>query len=146
MKRSRDSEEDVSCPLPGKQEVSSEPVSKVVGLDVESSNDEAETTTALQCSMPGHPPGLTFATYREYETHYNSTHTNRCLECGRNFPSSHYLDLHIAECHDALVEVKKDRGEAVVRTPQPGPCVFFFFFWVGILTKLKVRLSRRHLC
>lgn len=120
MKRSRDTEEETSSPLADEQEVTVVPVSKIVGLDVERPNDGSDTTTTLQCSMPGHPPGLKFATYHEYEAHYNSTHTNRCLECGRNFPSSHYLDLHIAECHDALVEIRKEKGEAVVRMLQPG--------------------------
>lgn len=115
MKRSRDSGEEADSPLDDVQEVSLRPVSKVIGLDVESLSDEALTATVIQCSMPGHLPGLSFATYNEYETHYNSTHTNRCLECWRNFPTSHYLDLHLAECHNVLVEIRKDKGEAVVR-------------------------------
>lgn len=114
MKRSRDSEVEGDSSLADEQSLASVPVSKVVGLDIESSDNDA-STAALQCSMPGHPPGLSFATYNQYETHYNNTHTNRCLECRKNFPSSHYLDLHIAECHDALVEVRRDKGEAVVR-------------------------------
>lgn len=140
MKRSRDSGEEANSPLADEQEVSLRPVSKVVGLDVESSNDEALTATAIQCSMPGHLPGLSFTTYNEYEAHYNSTHTNRCLECRRNFPTSHYLDLHIAECHDALVEIKKDKGEAVVRICRPGMCAR-----LHLLTKPTVCLLRRNL-
>lgn len=142
MKRSRDAEEETNSTLADEQEVTDVPVSKIVGLDVERSNDGSQTTTTLQCSMPGHLPGLRFATYNEYETHYISTHTNRCLECGRNFPSWHYLDLHIAECHDALVEIRREKGKAVVRMLQPGGTSARLF----MLTGPTVRLLRRNLC
>lgn len=115
MKRSRDLQEEVNSSFVNEQEAAIVPVAKVIGLDADRSNDGDSTATALQCSLPGHLPGLSFATYHEYESHYNNAHTNRCLECGKNFPSSHYLDLHIAECHDVLVEIRKDKGEAVVR-------------------------------
>lgn len=36
---------------------------------------------------------------------------NRCVECRKNFPTEHFLNLHIEENHDALVGVRKDRGE-----------------------------------
>src|SRR5689334_3565568 len=58
---------------------------------------------AMKCQLPPHAP-LSFSTYDEYEVHYKAAHTNRCSECRRNFPSDHYLTLHIAENHDPLRE------------------------------------------
>jgi len=66
----------------------------------------------MQCSLPPHSrQTISFATYEEYETHYNKTHVNRCLECGKNFPTEHFLSLHLAENHNPLAEVLKARGE-----------------------------------
>ncbi|KAK3090652.1 hypothetical protein FSP39_013403 [Pinctada imbricata] len=42
---------------------------------------------------------------QSYEVHYNSCHRNKCNECKRNFPSSHLLDIHIQEWHDAMFEL-----------------------------------------
>ncbi|KAH8600808.1 hypothetical protein B0O99DRAFT_609527 [Bisporella sp. PMI_857] len=63
------------------------------------------------CSLPGHAQNLRFSTYEEYEIHYNKTHLNRCLECRKNFPTNHFLNLHIEENHDALAAVRRERGE-----------------------------------
>jgi len=63
------------------------------------------------CSLPPHRQTLSFATYEEYEVHYLKTHTNRCTECRKNFPTEHFLNLHIEENHDSLVSVRKERGE-----------------------------------
>lgn len=64
----------------------------------------------LQCTLPPHKP-MNFASYQDYEAHYNSSHTNRCRECQKNFPSSHFLDLHLAEHHDPIVAAKREKGE-----------------------------------
>jgi len=68
-------------------------------------------STEMICSLPPHRQTLSFTSYDEYEVHYNKTHVNRCLKCRRNFPTTHFLNLHIEENHDALVSVKKERGE-----------------------------------
>lgn len=65
---------------------------------------------AMRCLLPPHNP-FTFATYNEYESHYQKTHTNRCLECGKNLPTAHFLDLHIAENHDPITASRKEAGE-----------------------------------
>lgn len=65
----------------------------------------------MRCSLPPHKEVLVFKTYEEFESHYNKAHTNRCLECGKNFPSSHILDLHHEECHDTFVALKREKGE-----------------------------------
>ncbi|KAK4997740.1 hypothetical protein LTR66_002905 [Elasticomyces elasticus] len=69
-------------------------------------------TTIMRCSLPPHEP-LDFGTYADYEVHYKQTHSNRCLECGNNFPTDHYLNLHIAENHDPLNEARRERGDKI---------------------------------
>jgi hypothetical protein len=68
----------------------------------------------MSCHLPPHPP-LTFANAEDYEVHYLHQHTNRCHECRRNFPSDHYLCLHIAENHDPIADARRERGEKTVR-------------------------------
>ncbi|KAI9837475.1 MAG: hypothetical protein M1819_007123 [Sarea resinae] len=65
----------------------------------------------MQCHLPPHRTPLSFPSYTAYETHYAQAHLNRCSECHRNFPSEHFLSLHIAENHDPLNEVRRARGE-----------------------------------
>lgn len=77
------------------------------------------------CALPPHRDGLTFADYDAYEVHYAQEHLNRCLECGRNFPTAHFLALHIAENHDPLNEARKARGEKIVRL-----ALFFYFMFL----------------
>jgi len=86
--------------------------SKIVHLDSESG--EAPPVTEMRCSLPGHRQTLSFTSFDEYDVHYAKAHTNRCVECRRNFPTEHFLNLHIEENHDALVSVRRDRGEKTV--------------------------------
>ena len=72
--------------------------------------EPTETVTTMRCSLPPHKP-LSFSTYSEYESHYQQAHTNRCLECRKNFPTSHFLALHIAENHDPIAATKREAGE-----------------------------------
>ncbi|KAF2816092.1 uncharacterized protein BDZ99DRAFT_458004 [Mytilinidion resinicola] len=64
----------------------------------------------MKCLLPPHQP-LDFTSFEDYEVHYQKAHVNRCQECHKNFPSDHYLGLHIAENHDPLNEIKRSRGE-----------------------------------
>ncbi|CAD0086090.1 unnamed protein product [Aureobasidium mustum] len=84
-----------------------QPPGKYTHLD-SSTPDTANTT--ITCALPPHHP-IKFTTYNDYEIHYHKAHSFRCLECGKNFPTEHFLSLHIAESHDPLNRVKKDRGE-----------------------------------
>jgi hypothetical protein len=74
----------------------------------------ADPPLTLHCELPPHKP-LTFSSSEDYEVHYSQQHTNRCQECQRNFPSDHYLRLHITENHDSFAAVKRQRGEPTVR-------------------------------
>ncbi|KAF4337649.1 hypothetical protein FBEOM_8469 [Fusarium beomiforme] len=109
MKRSRELEELDSDSEHTKPEPFLRPVSKVTQL--ESAIDDEENTIAMRCNLPPHREAQAFRSYDEYEVHYNKAHTNRCLECHKNFPSEHLLNVHIEEYHDPLVTVKREQGE-----------------------------------
>ncbi|KAK4196708.1 hypothetical protein QBC40DRAFT_286808 [Triangularia verruculosa] len=86
------------------------PAAKITGLDpflVKAIYPDMR----MYCSFPPHKETLAFTSYQEYESHYRNEHTNRCLECRKNFPSAHLLSLHISENHDAFIQVKRDKGE-----------------------------------
>lgn len=96
------------------------PSSKFLQLDPHSpSSGEASSQTEMKCSLPPHREPLSFPSLESYEVHYNKTHLNRCLECRKNFPTEHFLNLHIEENHDALVSVRRERGEKTVSYPLP---------------------------
>lgn len=73
----------------------------------------------MKCSLPPHKEPFTFTSYGEYEAHYIKFHTHRCLECQKNMPSEHLLSVHIEECHDPLVVVRRDKGEHTVCLTPP---------------------------
>jgi hypothetical protein len=52
---------------------------------------------AIVCSEKPLCQARPFSSYEEYENHYAKTHTNRCVECMKNFPSERFLHLHIQE-------------------------------------------------
>ena len=120
MKRSRGSEEDTRLSRGADDDTSfsdhdlaTVPPSKIVDLELNDQNTPIEST--MKCSMPGHKEGLTFNSYEEYAAHYNSAHTNRCLECHKNLPSSLLLNVHIEDCHDSFIAAKREKGEKTVR-------------------------------
>ncbi|KEQ93932.1 hypothetical protein AUEXF2481DRAFT_31004 [Aureobasidium subglaciale EXF-2481] len=90
---------------------SSLPPGKYAQLDHSTAPD---ASTFITCMLPPHDP-VNFSTYHDYEAHYHKTHVNRCLDCGKNFPTDHFLSLHIAERHDAINLVKRDRGDKIYR-------------------------------
>ena len=124
MKRSRGSEEesdsgpeDLNAQHVKEPGVGIRHVSKITELDIAVCDDGE--AAAMRCSLPPHREPLTFKSYDEYESHYHSHHTHRCLECRKNFPSEHLLGVHIEEWHDPLVVIKRDRGEHTVSHSQP---------------------------
>ncbi|KAI1505564.1 zinc finger protein [Biscogniauxia marginata] len=115
MKRSREPEEEAS-PEPAvglfhgvTSQEAGLPASKITELD-ESAIDTSEDV-AMRCSLPPHREVMSFGTYGEYEAHYSKTHTNRCVECRKNFPSEHLLNVHFEDCHDVFAAVKREKGE-----------------------------------
>lgn len=73
----------------------------------------------MHCSLLPHRETLSFASYEDYEVHYHQAHVNRCSQCSKNFPTSHYLELHIEENHDPLAVARRDRGEKTVSELMP---------------------------
>jgi hypothetical protein len=65
----------------------------------------------MECILAPHREAIRFNSQEAYEVHYAEEHTNRCKTCSKNFPTSHYLDLHIEENHNALREELAARGE-----------------------------------
>ncbi|OLN81466.1 Zinc finger protein 511 [Colletotrichum chlorophyti] len=116
MKRSREAEQEEHS-SGHSAEARSSPVyvdsdDRVVKItELDTSAEGASNDVAMKCSMPPHREVLTFRSYDEYEAHYIKTHTNRCLECGRNLPSEHLLNVHHEECHDSFAAVRRKRGE-----------------------------------
>lgn len=91
--------------------------SKIRHLETTSLSGETTTSQSnadMKCSLPPHKQTLSFRTFEEYEIHYAKEHTHRCLECRKNFPTGHFLELHIEENHDSLAAVKRERGEKTV--------------------------------
>ncbi|KAF2148388.1 hypothetical protein K461DRAFT_232960 [Myriangium duriaei CBS 260.36] len=79
---------------------------KIIHVDV----DVDPAPVMMTCTYPPHAP-LFFASYSQYEAHYELNHVNRCSECHKNFPTEMYLTLHIAESHDPITAIRRDRGE-----------------------------------
>ncbi|KAL4957759.1 hypothetical protein BDW69DRAFT_155547 [Aspergillus filifer] len=71
----------------------------------------SEEQEVMRCTLPPHTHPLTFTSYDDYEVHYRQSHVNRCTQCGRNFPTDLFLNLHIEENHDSLVAARRGRGE-----------------------------------
>jgi hypothetical protein len=98
----------VGSPSPAVSMTESPPPAKMTELDSDSVDPVVDF---IRCSLPPHRDTYTFSSYEEYEVHYAKDHVNRCTECGKNFPTYHFLDLHIEENHDPLLAARKDRGE-----------------------------------
>lgn len=95
---------------------SESPFSRKTSADIKIVHLDAATVASrpavMNCSLPPHAP-LNFTSLEDYQVHYQKAHVNRCLECQRNFPDSHYLSLHITENHDPISAAKRDRGEKI---------------------------------
>ncbi|KAJ5148799.1 hypothetical protein N7448_000377 [Penicillium atrosanguineum] len=65
----------------------------------------------MQCALPPHRETLSFTSYEDYEVHYRQAHVNRCSQCSKNFPTGHFLTLHIEENHDPFASARRARGD-----------------------------------
>lgn len=68
----------------------------------------------MHCALPPHRETLSFTSYEDYEVHYAQAHVNRCSQCSKNFPTGHFLNLHIEENHDPLAAARRARGDKTV--------------------------------
>ena len=87
---------------------------------VHTSSEDCPPKSVMKCSLPPHSEVLSFDTFEEFEVHYEKVHAHRCVECRHNFPTEHFLGLHISENHDPLNEARRARGEKVVRGRSSG--------------------------
>lgn len=110
----RPREDDPSLTLSPETSVSApESPAKLVELDPDDHDTVATTLvsqTVMQCSLPPHKP-VTFASIDEFDIHYAKEHTHRCVSCGKNFPTAHFLSLHIDENHNPVREALASKGE-----------------------------------
>ncbi|XP_074653104.1 zinc finger protein 511-like [Tubulanus polymorphus] len=63
----------------------------------------------------------TFDTIIGYECHYNNNHRHTCSQCKRSFPTSHLVNIHIAEWHDSmfpLLAAKQNMYECLLEACQ----------------------------
>jgi hypothetical protein len=77
-------------------EPSSDSPAKLSRVDA-ASQQQQQQQPAIVCSEKPLCQARPFTSYEEYENHYAKTHTNRCVECMKNFPSERFLHLHIQE-------------------------------------------------
>ena len=93
----------------------------------------APAVPVMRCSLPPHREVLSFYSFEDYEVHYKQAHVNCCLECGRNFPTERFLNLHIEENHDPLVSTLRERGEKTVCSAIPSflfLAVYIPYYWM----------------
>lgn len=108
-KRSREDDE-VPAHNEGNGACASGSPAKIIELDQDNSAPAPATSSAMQCSLPPHRL-LSFSSAEDFDTHYAKEHTNRCVSCGKNFPSPRYLSLHIDENHNPMREALAAKGE-----------------------------------
>ena len=79
--------------------------------------DSIPVSEVMRCALPPHRETLSFTSHEDYEVHYQQAHVNRCSQCSKNFPTGHFLELHIEENHDPLAAARRERGEKTVSAP-----------------------------
>lgn len=80
-------------------------------LNAVAMGDAALAPAVMQCSLPPHRETLNFSSIEDFEVHYAKDHSNRCTSCSKNFPTAHFLALHIDENHNTFREALQGRGE-----------------------------------
>ncbi|KAI9488764.1 hypothetical protein BDB00DRAFT_29862 [Zychaea mexicana] len=60
-----------------------------------------------------HKQPIAFFTTAAYEAHYETHHKHVCSACHKRFPSAHWLQLHLDEFHNVLIQIQKERGDKV---------------------------------
>lgn len=72
---------------------------------------DPQQATVMQCSLPPHRETVSFTSIEDFEIHYAKDHSNRCASCNKNFPTAHFLALHIDENHNPIREALQAKGE-----------------------------------
>ncbi|KAJ2374322.1 hypothetical protein IW150_003166 [Coemansia sp. RSA 2607] len=67
--------------------------------------------TSIYCSQPPCTGQVNYPNALAFERHYDQVHANVCSQCGAILPNSHWLDLHVEECHDAFFVARVSRGD-----------------------------------
>lgn len=78
-------------------------------IELDSASDSNGKAGSITCHLPPHTT-QTFPSMSAYEAHIAAAHSNRCKDCAHNFPSPHFLDLHITENHDPFFASKRERN------------------------------------
>lgn len=104
---------------------------------------------AMKCSLPPHAEPLSFPTFEEFEIHYAKIHAYRCSDCRRNFPTDHFLELHISENHDPLNEARRAKGEKTVSVYRMNAgtrfsCLVTKFYSTAVSLKNVIRSAPLH--
>ncbi|GBC10006.1 hypothetical protein RclHR1_09270011 [Rhizophagus clarus] len=94
-------------------------------------NEELNSLTSVNpivCCLPPwcNKRPLTFYTALDYELHYNTSHRHICQECSKLFPSERWLNLHLAEFHDIMAQIRKEKGEKIHECYVQGCNKFFW--------------------
>ena len=101
-------------------------------------SDERPIRAVMKCSLPPHHDTISFPTFEEFEVHYAQEHAHRCSECRRNFPTEHFLGLHISENHDPLTDVRRAKEE---KTVSSGTFVLFELQTVMLIASNSIDAS-----
>lgn len=84
---------------------------KLISAVVVGDAPPAAAPCVIQCSLAPHRDPLGFPSVADFELHYAKEHSNRCLACGKNFPTAHFLALHTDENHNAFRQALQAKGE-----------------------------------
>ncbi|KAI8057556.1 uncharacterized protein B0P05DRAFT_440138, partial [Gilbertella persicaria] len=54
-----------------------------------------------------------FPSISAYQYHYEAVHQHVCSVCHKIFPGERWLQFHLDEFHDVLLQIKKEKGEKI---------------------------------
>ncbi|RCH81763.1 hypothetical protein CU098_007966 [Rhizopus stolonifer] len=69
-----------------------------------------EYTVQIDCD----PCRIKFPSISAYQYHYEAVHQHVCSVCHKIFPGERWLQFHLDEFHDVLLQIKKEKGEKIV--------------------------------
>lgn len=111
MKRSREASFSPSAASDSADEDDSAEDTRITKISALATSQTSEAPPVMQCSLPPHTQSVHFPSIEAFEVHYLKDHSNRCASCTKNFPSAHFLSLHIDEYHNPLRAELEAKGE-----------------------------------